>query len=138
MAVHVNLAGVRFQQADNQLQDRRFARARCPQEDLGMAGQQFEAHVTQDDLVVERQLHVLENDDGTVGPVGRRRRRRGFHEQGHQYSSSIRSGVMKKSTAITATDPMTTALVVARPTPWVPPLVRRPTTHPMLTMTKPR
>ena len=43
-----------------------------------------------------------------------------------------------KSTAMTATDEATTALVVARPTPWVPPLVRRPTWHPMVTMTNPR
>ncbi len=44
-----------------------------------------------------------------------------------QYIRVIRSRVMKKSTAITATDAATTALVVARPTPWVPPEVRSPT-----------
>ena len=45
----------------------------------------------------------------------------------HQYSSVIRRRVRKKSTTITATDEATTALVVARPTPCVPPLVRSPT-----------
>ena len=35
---------------------------------------------------------------------------------------------------MTATELATTALVVARPTPWVPPRVRRPTWQPMLTI----
>ena len=39
-----------------------------------------------------------------------------------QYNNVINSLVTKKSTAITATDEATTALVVARPTPCVPPL----------------
>ena len=44
-----------------------------------------------------------------------------------QYINVNSRRVMKKSTASTATDAATTALVVARPTPWVPPRVRRPT-----------
>ena len=52
-----------------------------------------------------------------VGRVGRTRSR--------QYSSVMRSCVTNRSTAITATDEATTALVVARPTPCVPPLVRK-------------
>ena len=43
----------------------------------------------------------------------------------------------RKSTAITATDAATTAFVVARPTPWVPPRVRMPTWQPMLAIVKP-
>ena len=39
------------------------------------------------------------------------------HGAGHWYNTVIRSLVTKKSTAITATDEATTALVVARPTP---------------------
>src|SRR5919107_4781675 len=39
---------------------------------------------------------------------------------------------------MTATELATTALVVDRPTPWVPPRVRRPTWQPMLTITNPR
>ena len=54
------------------------------------------------------------------------------------YSSVISNRVTKKSTAITATDDATTALVVARPTPCVPPLVRNPTWQPIVTMTYPR
>ena len=42
----------------------------------------------------------------------------------HQYINTMRSFVTRKSTAITATELATTALVVARPTPCVPP--RRP------------
>ena len=37
-----------------------------------------------------------------------------------------------------ATDAATTAAVVARPTPCVPPVVRRPTWQPIVTMTYPR
>ena len=43
-----------------------------------------------------------------------------------------------KSTISTMTDEATTALVVARPTPWVPPEVRKPTWQPMVTITNPR
>ena len=39
---------------------------------------------------------------------------------------------------MTATELATTALVVARPTPWVPPRVRNPTWQPILTIAKPR
>ncbi len=39
---------------------------------------------------------------------------------------------------MTETELATTALVVERPTPCVPPVVRRPTWQPMLTMVKPR
>ena len=45
---------------------------------------------------------------------------------------------MKKSSTSTVTDAATTAFVVARPTPCVPPFVRSPTWHPMLTMANPR
>src|SRR4029077_4340793 len=55
----------------------------------------------------------------------------------HQYIVAIRILVTKKSTAITATDPVTTATVVASPTPWVPPLVRSPTWQAVVTITKP-
>ena len=45
--------------------------------------------------------------------------------------------VTRKSTAITATDAATTAFVVARPTPCVPPRVRSPTWQPMLAIVNP-
>ena len=52
---------------------------------------------------------------------------RGSFNRHAQYIKVNSRRVMKKSTASTATDAATTALVVARPTPWVPPRVRRPT-----------
>ncbi len=93
-----------------------------------MAGLQREAHVVQDDLVVEREVHLVEDDDrpaGTERFVEQRRTGSLFHR--HQYISTMRTFVTRKSTAITATELATTAFVVARPTPWVPP--RRPHPH---------
>ena len=48
------------------------------------------------------------------------------------------SWVTKKSAAITATEPATTDSVVDLPTPAVPPLVRSPTWHAMVTMMNPK
>src|SRR5262245_17576787 len=93
-----------------------------------MAGQQLEADVPQHDLVVKGQRDFVEHDRCVC-----------IHAAvGHQYNRVINSLVTKKSTAITATDAATTDCVVARPTPCVPPCARRPTWHPMLTMTYPR
>ncbi len=66
----------------------------------------------------------------TIGPpnaeglVEQRRPWRAFDR--HQYISTMSSFVTRKLTTRTATDPATTAFVVARPTPCVPPRVRRP------------
>ena len=54
-----------------------------------------------------------------------------------RYISVINTFVKRKSIARTATEALTTAFVVARPTPCVPPLARSPTWHPMLTSVNP-
>jgi BON domain-containing protein len=51
----------------------------------------------------------------------------GHQRTSAQYSSVINRRERTKSVAMTATEAATTALVVARPTPCVPPLARRPT-----------
>ena len=63
LAVHPDRAGVGLQQAENQLQDRRLARAARAEDDLRVPRQQREADVLQHHLVVERQRHVVEHDD---------------------------------------------------------------------------
>ncbi len=82
----------------------------------------------EDHFVVEGQAHLVEQHDGRVrldqlnGQAGV-----GKGLASHQNRIEINSRVTKKSTTSTATDAATTALVVARPTPWVPPL--GPQTH---------
>ena len=85
-----------------------------------------EADVFENYLFIERQVHMIEHDDRCTRlaqdlPRGLRRL------YGHQYSRLKRIWPTKKSAAITATDPATTEIVVDRPTPAVPPVVRRPT-----------
>ncbi len=93
-----------------------------------MASQQREADVTQNDFFVKCQRDPVEDDDRCILPVQHfAKRRRLLASELHQYINVIRIRVRKKSTAITATEAATTAFVVARPTPCVPPLVRRPT-----------
>ena len=104
------------------------------------APRQREADVAQDHLVVERQRHLVEQHDGRALPsrISTGRPASARDSRRHQNSIEISSRVTKKSTTSTVTEAATTALVVARPTPWVPPRVRSPTWQPMLTMTKPR
>src|SRR6185503_19218945 len=99
---------------------------------------QREADLAKDHLVVKGQRYLVEHDDGRARSVEDVLADQGFFNRHTQYINVNSKRVMKKSTASTATDAATTALVVARPTPCVPPRVRRPTWQPMLTMTKPR
>jgi hypothetical protein len=93
-----------------------------------MARQQREADVAEHDFVVEGERDSLEDNRRALSGCAPFEDRRITNCNGcHQYNSVIINRVTKKSTAITATDAATTALVVERPTPWVPPEVRRPT-----------
>ena len=146
-------ARVGLQQAEDDLQDRGLARAAGAEDDLRVALDQREADVLQDDLLVEGQRRRGRRPRWAIrarGPprsvhrprLRARRRPRSRSSIGRsrpQYEQRQTSSlVTKKSTASTPTDAATTALVVARPTPCVPPDVRRPTWQPMVTMTKPR
>src|SRR6185312_11325601 len=95
-------------------------------------------HVAQNLFVVKRERHAVKDDDRAAGPQGliEKRRTRCLLDR-HQYMIAMSSLVTRKSTAMTATDAATTALVVARPTPWVPPRVRIPTWQPMLAIVNP-
>src|SRR5262245_60772557 len=89
LAVDPHHTRVGLQQAADDLQRRRFSRSARAQDDLGVALDHREAEVPQDHFLVERQLHVIEDDD----------RRAGFGEnlldcfeacfRIHQYSSAI-------------------------------------------------
>ena len=57
------LPAVRLEQPEHQPQDRRLPGAARAQEDLGVPGLQREADVAQDHLLVERQVHLVEDDD---------------------------------------------------------------------------
>ena len=69
LAVDRHRAAVRLQQADDDLERRRLAGAAGAQNDLRAPLHHVEADVLEDDLVVERELHVIEDDNRAV--VGR-------------------------------------------------------------------
>ena len=58
--------GIRLQQAQYQPQDGGLPGAAGAQEDLGVPGLQREADVAQDHLVVEGEVHAVEDDDRTA------------------------------------------------------------------------
>src|SRR5687768_1799955 len=139
MAKYPHRAGVRFQQAEHQLQDRRLPRAAGAEKDLGVSRSHRKGQVPQDHFLVELQPDLVEQHHRRVllDELD------GQSEVGdvlgtHQNRIEISNRVTKKFTTSTTIDAATTALVVARPTPWVPPLVRRPTWQPMVTITKPK
>ena len=66
LPVHPDLPGIRLQQAENQLQRDRFARAARAEDDLRVAAPELEADIAQHDRVVERQRHMVEDDDRIV------------------------------------------------------------------------
>jgi hypothetical protein len=65
--VYPDLSAVRFQQTQDQLQNRRFPGSARPQDDLGMSGQQREADVAEHDFVVERKRDSLEDNRRALG-----------------------------------------------------------------------
>ncbi len=115
------------QQSEDELQHGRLARPAGAEEDLGEARVELEADAAQDDVVVEGQVDVLEHHHRLIAGAARGGPAQRVGIDLHQNSSDNSSWVEKKSMAITATEAATTALVVARPTPSVPPRVRRPT-----------
>ena len=70
LAVHPDDAAVRLEQPENELEDRRLPGAARAEKDLGVPGDEREADVAQDHLVVERQRHVVEDDDRRSRPEG--------------------------------------------------------------------
>ena len=122
---------------EHQLQDRRLAGAAGAKKILVCPAPKTD--VAQDQLVVERQVHLVEEHHRRVD-FGQLDWQPEFGEAlgAHQNKIDSNNRVTKKSTINTATDAATTALVVDRPTPCVPPDVRRPTWQPIVTMTMPR
>ena len=58
--------GIRPQQSGDDLQRRRFSGTARAENDLRPPAEQREAHVLQHDVVVKRQLHMIEHDDRPV------------------------------------------------------------------------
>jgi hypothetical protein len=70
LAVHPDHAGVGPEQPQDQLEDRGLPGAAGPEEDLRVTGNQREAHLAENDPVVERQRHLVEHDDRRARPEG--------------------------------------------------------------------
>ena len=66
LAVHRHGAAVGLQQADDDLQDRRLSGSAGPHDDLRAPFGNFEADVLQHYLIVEGELHVIEDDDRAI------------------------------------------------------------------------
>jgi hypothetical protein len=97
LAIDEDLAGIRFQQAEDQPQDRALPRAARAEKDLGVPRPQREADVPQDDLVVKRQVNLIEDDDRPAGAERfiEERRTGDGQRAGHQYINTMRSCVTK-------------------------------------------
>ena len=97
LAVDEDAPLVGLQQAENQPENRRLARAARAEEDLRVPGLQREADVAQDDLVVERQPDAVEDDDRPAGPEGlvEQRRTMSCLFCRHQYINTMRSWVTR-------------------------------------------
>ena len=62
LAVDQDLARVRFEQAENKIDDRRFAGAGAAEDDLRFAAADRKADLVQDDLVVKGKLDIAKFD----------------------------------------------------------------------------
>ena len=128
LAEDANGAGVRPKQAIRKLQQHRLSTTRGPQQDQRLPALHREGDVLQHRLHVERDRHVLEFNDGNL-VVGRVHRcgagaGDGFaHRRAQLPKMPIMARVTSRSTIMMNTDDTTTACVVARPTPCVPPVV---------------
>src|SRR5688572_2222129 len=139
MTQHPHGPRIRLQETEHQFQDGGLSGAAGPEKDLRMTRPHRERQVAQDHLLVELQPHLVEQHDWRVRLDELNRQAEiGDVLGAHQNRIEISNCVRNKSTTRTTTEAATTALVVARPTPCVPPLVRKPTWQPMVTITKPR
>src|SRR5262249_37466452 len=119
-----NSAGVSFEQSENQPQYGGFAGAGPAHDDFGLSMGNGEADLVKDDLVIEGQGDLVE-----LNCVQRRFR-------GHEKAKI--SLLRKKSEARISIFEVTTAWVVDRPTPTVPPCVLRPARHPTMAIISPK
>ncbi len=118
LAQHPDMTAVRFEETQRQLEQDAFAGAGDAEQDLGFALVQVEGNAVEHDEVVEGDGDVFEVNDDIFG----------LERFGHQWilKKAISRRVKKKFTTRVSTDAATTACVVARPTPCVPPLACRP------------
>src|SRR6266478_6324672 len=110
-AQRVDVPAVWLYQSQRHFQDRALSRSRNPEDRFGLATRQAERDSVQNDLFLEGDRNVVERDH----VFGRRRA-----------GCSRSSRVTKTSTTMIRIIAATTASVVARPTPCVPPLVDKP------------
>ena len=124
--------GVGRLEAEHVPQRDRLAGARAAEDHQHLAAVDLQARAAQDLLRAVGLVHVLELDERLARRGGGGRscraptaRRSVISGLGHQ-KMNRNSLVRKKSMIRTVIAPVTTVVVVARPTPSAPPLVRRP------------
>ena len=114
LAVDLDRSGVGLQQPDDVLEEDALPDSRLPEEDEGLAPLDGKVEVVEDDLRAEGLRDAAQADCRDAG-----RRGRGLFGRSHQNSTFVR----KKSAMRIASDPRTTAAVVATPSPSAPPFV---------------
>src|SRR6266702_548191 len=123
-------AGVRAEQAVRELEQHGFAASRGPEDDERLAAFDREGDVLQHRLDIEPDGDVLKLDDGHVlrqfDGCGAGAGNGLGHRQAQLPKMPIIARVTRRSTTMMNTEETTTAWVVARPTPWVPPVVFMP------------
>src|SRR5215475_5693031 len=126
---------VRFHQSQREFQDSALARSSDAEEHFGFTAVKFERDSLQDLFAFKSNGNVFESKHNLFGKsVGRRsvcvlgtwRRKLVSHYAAFVPRTTIRNRVISTSTVRIRTDDATTACVVERPTPWVPPVVERP------------
>ena len=118
---HKDASAIGTQQSEREFQDGGLAGAGDSQQHLGGAVFQFEGEAVEDDLLIEAQADIFKD-------YGLRPSRCGWPRSSSidGPSSTISRRVTNRSTARMSTLAATTAWVVARPTPCVPPLALSP------------
>ena len=127
LAEDVDAPGVGQQESVGELEQHALAASRGTEHDARLARHHLEGDVLQDLVSVEGDGNVVE-DDHRVGGRGSCRFDLRIGRGCHRYrpKSPIMKRLMTKSEAMISTEETTTAWVVERPTPCVPPLVFMP------------
>ena len=121
-------------QSDRQLEQRAFARSRNSKQGLGFAVMQAEGNAIEHDFFIERDGNIVKLD-GIAGAIGSVAADFRWEEQDSWFNGTHSylypkiakiNLVTKKSTIRISTEEATTAWVVERPTPCVPPRVDMP------------
>jgi len=123
-AEEMNRAGLRGKKSNDEFQQDAFAHSGRAEQNARFGGRDGKADVLKDWRSVEGYGNTAQIDHGTGVLVRSLARRCG--SMAHVGKTERSTCVIRKSTAMISTDDVTTAEIVDRPTPSVPPVVLMP------------